>query len=77
MKKLLAIAAIWLFVAGACIAGEREELTLKQELMMWKSRAMQAEMILESQKMQTEFTANAAKLKEMEAKEKKPEKGKK
>ena len=77
MKKILIIAAIWLFVAGMAMAGEKEDLTMKQELLMWKSRAIQCETPAVLKDMQAEFAANEAKLKELEAKVKKADTGKK
>ena len=79
MRKILIIAAIWLFIAGMCMAGEKidemaaqkSDLAKSQELLMWKTRAMQCETAAEMQKMQGEFKANQAKLKDLEAKEKK------
>jgi hypothetical protein len=55
-------------------AGEKEDLSTKQELLMWKSRAIQCETPAVLKDMQAEFAANAAKLKELEAKEKKEKK---
>ena len=68
MKKILIIAAIWLFVAALAIADEKADLALKNELIQWKSRAIQCETMIP---MLNEFKANEAKLKELEAKEKK------